>query len=128
MTSALIGSVLSQLDDDAKPADNIFVEADKTVDAVPPRPMRDRSEIREPGIETVIDLARWQEDASTDPAILRDFDTEKDRLLLVNVNRAHGDLALRHGRDGIVVLCMGDSCIAAFPALKGDQPIDMLTL
>lgn len=125
-TIKILGSVMEELKESAADVAN-SVEAPDPVRASRPRSRSRRVTSRRGGQSTTLELQPFLNGEAVKPVILRDFDSDADRLLVVAPGaRAVPAMKLSKTTRGTPVLCCGAATVALMPGLKGSSPIDML--
>ena len=133
----IISSVLGQIQmDPPKPEPeevaNIFVEPGEPLKPMTrPVPVDSSSlgAFGSQGMDTTIDLALWKNDPNRRPRVIRGFNTDTDRVLVLKSDTDDDpDFVVKRTKDGIPVLCLGAARLLALPGLSGDAPINALLL
>ncbi len=124
--SATITSVLGKLAGLEGNVKNIF--ADEPLAIERPAPMLVQTSDGS-GRTITLDMTAWCGHSKNNPQVIRDFDSDSDRLFLVQPSQHDMPaIKLTKTRQGTTVLCTGKKLIAAFPGLKGEAEIDMILL
>ena len=81
------------------------------------------------GSDISVDISLWAENPRRAPRVIRGFDTDKDRVLVLqHATAAPVEFQVKRTKDGIPVLCSGAARLLALPGLCGTAPINALLL
>lgn len=131
-TREMLRAIMIKSSDMADGPTNMFAEDyGMPVAAVPKKAAHApaRPGVRGGGKSHSIDLAEWLDRPNHPPLILRDFDPDRDKVILVgNEKRLPQAPRLRAMANGTPVLASGWLKLAVFPGLSADTAIDLLLL